>query len=68
MILSVGSDAAYLVASSAKSYVTGFSYFPHSPNRTVLKEINSPIHVEFQYLCHVVASAVEAEVRGLFHN
>ena len=51
-----------------KKRIAGFFYFPHSPKGTVLHEINSPIHVECRYLRHVVASAAEAEVGGLFHN
>ena len=68
MILHVDSDAAYLVAPGAKSRIAGFFYFKHAPDGTPLKEINNPIHVECRYLRHVVASAAEAEVGGLFHN
>jgi hypothetical protein len=68
LILSVDSDAAYLVAPGAKSRIAGFFYFKHAPNGTPLKCINSPIHVECRYLRHVVASAAETEVGGLFHN
>ena len=68
MILSVDSDAAYLVAPGAKSRIAGFFYFKHAPDGKPLLRINSPIHVECRYIRHVVASAVEAEVGGLFHN
>ena len=59
MILSVDLGAAYLVAPGAKSRIAGFFSFPHSPNGPILKEINSPVHVERRYFSHVVASAAE---------
>ena len=68
MILTVDSDAAYLVAPGAKSRIAGFFYFKQAPNGTILHPPNSPVHVECRYLRHVVASAAEAEVGGLFHN
>ncbi len=68
MILTVDSDAAYLVAPGAKSRIAGFFYFKQAPNGTILTPPNSPVHVECRYLRHVVASAAEAEVGALFHN
>ena len=45
-----------------------FFYFRNAPNGQPLHVINIPIHVECRYLRHVVASAAEAEVGGLFYN
>ena len=60
--------AAYLVVPGAKSRIDGFYYFKCAPNGSILPHMNNPIHVECKYLRHVVASAAEAEVGGLFHN
>ena len=68
MILHVDSDAAYLVAPGAKSRIAGFFYFKQAPDGSLLKHLNNPVHIECKYLRHVVASAAEAEVGGLFHN
>ena len=68
MVLHVDSDAAYLVAPGAKSRIAGFYYFKNAPDGNVIKPLNNPIHVECKYLRHVVTSAAESEVGGLFHN
>ncbi len=68
MILHVDSDAAYLVAPGAKSRIAGFFYFKHAPDGTVISKLNIPIHVDCKYLRHVISSAAEAKVGGLFHN
>ena len=68
MVLNVDSDAAYLVSPGAKSRIPVFFYFKHAPDGTVLPQLNNPIHVECKYLRHVVSSAVEAEVGGIFHH
>ena len=68
MVLHVDSDAAYLVAPGAKSRIAGFYYFKNAPNGDILQQVNNPIHVECKYLRHVVTSAAESEVGGLFHN
>ena len=57
-----------LVAPGAKSRITGFFYFKHAPDGTVLPKLNNPIHVEYKYLRHTNASAAEVEVGGLVHN
>ena len=67
MILHVDSDAAYLVLPKARSQVAG--YFQLSNDRKSPSFfLNGPIQIECKGLRHVVASAAEAEVGGLFHN
>ena len=70
MILTIDSDAAYLVAPKARSRVAGYyhcstMYIKNYPNKTLH---NGPIHIECKTLKRVVASAAEAETAGLFHN
>ena len=70
MILHLDSDAAYLVAPKARSRIAGYFYCgnTYTKNITPNSTLNSPIHIECKLLKHVVASAVEAETAGLFHN
>ena len=70
MILHVDSDAAYLVAPKARSRVAGFFYCgdKYMTNTTPCSKLNGPVHIECKTLKHVVASAAEAEIGGLFHN
>ena len=71
MGLHVDSDAAYLVASKAKSRVAGYFYMSDNQETMLHKDQpsnNTPIHVECVLLKHVVSSAVEAETGALFHN
>ena len=64
MILTIHSDAAYLVEPQARSRVAG-----HFTLGTAQQSIQPPpILVECKTLRHVVASSVEAEVAGVFHN
>ena len=67
MILHVESDAAYLIAPNAKSRIAGYYYMGNLPAKKE-NTINGAILVECRYLRHVVASAAEAEMSGLFHN
>ena len=69
MQLHLESDAAYLVAQGSKSRVGGYFYLgrvttPQYHSTT----INSPTHVEYKVLKHVVSSAAEAETAGIFVN
>ena len=68
MILHVDSDAAYLIAPQAKSRVAGFYYLSSHPSINNPPPSNGGIHVECKILRHVVASAAEAEIAGVFHN
>ena len=65
MILHVDSDAAYLVAPKARSRIAGYYYLS---NLDTPPPLNGAIHVECKTLKHVVASAAEAEVAGIFLN
>ena len=66
MILNIDSDAAYLIAPKSHSRVAG--YYHLTGDHTQNPKLNSSIHVECKTLRHLVSSAVEAEVGGVFHN
>jgi hypothetical protein len=68
MILCVDSDAAYLVAPRANSRIAGFYYLSTDPHKNQPSPSNGGVLVECRTLRHVVASAAEAEVAGIFHN
>ena len=68
MVLHVDSDAAYLVAPKARSLIAGYYHLSDHPNKTNTPKINAAIQVECKTLRHVVSSAVEAEVAGIFRN
>ena len=68
MQLHIDSDAAYLVASKARSCVAGFYYFKNNQLNQPFITPNHPILVEYHCLHHVISSAAEAERAGLFHN
>ena len=71
MILYSESDAAYLVMPKAKSRIAGYFYL--SNKTPINQEIptppqNGPLHIVCKTLCHIVASAAEAETAALFFN
>lgn len=66
MILSIDSDAAYLVEPGAKSRVAG--YFQLNSKKRSNPDHNAAILIECKTLRHVVASSAEAETAGVFHN
>ena len=70
IILTVDSDAAYLVAPKARSRVAGYYHCSTQCNKNYPSKTlhNGPIHVECKILKRVVASAAEAEKERLFHN
>ena len=70
MLLYVESDAVYLVLPNARSRVAGLFYLSDLPNSDLnsIQPRNGPILVICKTLCHVVASAAEAETGGLFYN
>ena len=68
MVLHVDSDAAYLVAPKSKSRVAGYYYLSDNPEIKNNPTLNGAIQVECKTLRHVVSSAAEAEVAGIFHN
>jgi len=63
MILTIDSDAAYLVAPKARSRIAGFN----SVKKFIIY-INDAILIERKTFHHVVASSVEAETAGILHN
>ena len=65
MVLTVDSDAAYLVLPKARSRLAG--YFQLN-NHKDASNINGPLLVECKTIKHVVSSAAEAETGALFHN
>ena len=69
MILTVDTDAAYLVFPKARSRVAGYFYLSNiTPDRTSTPMPNGFILVECHGLRNVVSSAAEAETGGTFHN
>ena len=70
MILHADTDAAYLVASGARSRIAGYFYMGNKYHPSTIKnpENNGPVHIECHLLRHVVSSAAEAETAGLFFN
>ena len=65
MILTVDSDAAYLVLPKARSRIAGFYQLN---NHKHAHPLNGPLLVECKTIKHVVSSAAEAETSALFHN
>ena len=68
MVLHIDSDAAYLVAPKARSRVAGYFHLADHPSKTKQPTLNAAIHVECKTLRHVVSSAAEAEIGGVYHN
>ena len=68
MLLTVDTDAAYLVMPKARSRIAGYFYLGNAPSSIPHPTLNGAILIECRTLRHVVASAAEAEVGGLFHN
>ena len=68
MILNIDSNAAYLVAPKARSRVASYYHLSANPKITKHPRLNGTIHIECKTLRHIVSSAVEAEVGGVFHN
>ena len=65
MILSVDSDASYLVLPKAHSHIAGFFQLKDGKDSHTR---NSPQLVECKTIKHVVSSVTEAEISALFHN
>ena len=66
MILHNHSDAAYLVASEARSRAGGFTYLGNNKNN--MQIINGSISVIAKIIKSVMSSAAESEVGALFMN
>ena len=68
MLLKVDTDAAYLVMPKSRSRIAGYFYLGNAPTSVPHPKLNGAILIECKTLRHVVASAAEAEVGGIFHN
>ena len=64
MILTVDSDAAYLVAPEARSRAAGYQYLTNKKGTL----FNGPVLVIAKVIKNVMASAAEAELAALFMN
>ena len=68
MILEIDSDASYLVLPKSRSRYAGYFRLLHhhnTPNRHIH---NGAILIECKTIRHVVTSAAEAEMKGVFQN
>jgi len=66
MVLTIDSDAAYLVAPKARSRIAG--YFQLNSAKHSNNYVIGTMLIECKTLRHVVASLAEAESAGIFHN
>jgi hypothetical protein len=64
MILTIDSDAAYLVAAKARSRAAGYFYLGNKDNQL----FNGPIYILTKLIKAVMSSAAEAECGGLYLN
>jgi hypothetical protein len=64
MILTIDSDAAYLVAAKARSRAAGYFYLGNKDNQL----FNGPIYILTKLILAVMSSAAEAECGGLYLN
>ena len=68
MILSIDSNAAYLVLPQAKSSIMGYFQLNSNLQHVEHPEVNGAILVECKALRHVVSLVAEAETTGVFYN
>ena len=68
MVLNIDSDTAYLVAPEARSRIVGYFHLSESRAQSMTPPSNGAMLVECKTLRHIVASAAEAEVVGIFQN
>ena len=68
MILTVDSDAAYLVMPKARSRMAGYFRLLDNENKIHRHKQNGAIHIECRTIKHVVSSAAEAETNATFNN
>ena len=67
MILNIGSDTTYLSAPKSRSRVLCHYHLIGYPSKAKHPRLNRAIDKECK-LNHVVSSAIETEVRGVFRN
>ena len=68
MVLSIDSNAAYLVLPNTRSRIAGYFQLNDHPQQVEHPDINRAILVECKTIRYVVSSAAEAETVGIFHN
>ena len=68
MVLHVDSDVAYLMAPKFRSRVAGYFHLSDHLTTTKTPTLNGAIHMEYKKIRHVVSSAAEAEISGVYHN
>ena len=66
MILSMETDAAYLVLPQARSRAAAWFIFGNDPNTHNKPMTNAPVHVMCNTIKNVMASAAETETGGIF--
>ena len=62
------SDTTYLIVPKARSRVAGYYHLLDHPSASQHPRLDGVILVECKTLRHLVSSAAEAEVAGIFHN
>ena len=67
MVIHMETGAAYLVAPGAKSRIAGYYYLSSDPSKTPIPS-NAPFYVVCKFLKHMVASAAEVKIIGVFFN
>jgi hypothetical protein len=68
MILKVHSDASYLSERKARSRAGGYFYLGSDDDPVPLLKPNGAVHILSNIMRQVLASALEAEIGGLFYN
>ena len=68
MILEIDSDASYLVLPKARSRYAGYFRFLNHKDTQDRCQHNGAILIECKTIRHVVTSAAEAEMKGVFQN
>ena len=68
MVLYINLDTVYLVMPKARSRIAGYRHLSHHTKSTSSPILNGPVLIICKTIIHVVASAVEVEIEGLFHN
>ena len=66
--LHIDTGSAYLVLPKSRIRIAGFYCLTNTPNINDRFLRNGVILVELKTLLHIVASASEAQVAGVFHN
>ena len=68
MVLCVNINEECLVAPKSRSWIAGYYHLLDHLTETNHPYLNGEILVEYKALQHVVSSATEEEVAGIFHN